>query len=137
VATSDSQFPIGLKVPFVSGTNGYFQQSFDTNDKVKQNLMNFLKTKKGERRMMPEFGTKLYNVLFEQKDGNFNSIAKNIISEEIKYWIPEISIQDIQIINVENPIGDDNYKLRISINFMVKQTKQLDNIIFELGSTKL
>jgi phage baseplate assembly protein W len=87
--------------------------------------------------MMPEFGTKLYNVLFEQKDENFNSIAKNIISEEINYWIPEISIQDIQIINVENPIGDDNYKLRVSINFMVKQTKQLDTVIFELQSTGL
>ena len=66
-----------------------------------------------------------------------NSIAKNIISEEINYWIPEISIQDIQIINVENPIGDDNYKLRVSINFMVKQTKQLDTVIFELQSTRL
>ncbi len=137
MATSNSHFPIGLKVPFVNGTNGYFQQSFDTNDQVKENLINFLKTKKGERRMMPEFGTKLYNVLFEQKDENFNSIAKNIISEEINYWIPEISIQDIQIINVENPIGDDNYKLRVSINFMVKQTKQLDSIVFELENNGL
>ena len=137
MANSNSHSPIGLKVPFVNGTGGYFQQSFDTNDQVKQNLINFLKTKKGERRMMPEFGTKLYNVLFEQKNENFNSIAKNIISEEINYWIPEISIQDIQIINVENPIGDDNYKLRVSINFMVKQTKQLDTVIFELQSTRL
>ena len=137
MANSNSHSPIGLKVPFVSGTGGYFQQSFDTNDQVKQNLINFLKTKKGERRMMPEFGTKLYNVLFEQKDENFNSIAKNIISEEINYWIPEVSIQDIQIINVENPIGDDNYKMKVSINFMVKQTKQLDTVIFELQSTRL
>ena len=137
MANSNSHSPIGLKVPFVNGTNGYFQQSFDTNEQVKQNLINFLKTKKGERRMMPEFGTKLYKVLFEQRDENFNSMAKTIISEEINYWIPEVSIQDIQIINVENPIGDDNYKLEVSINFMVKQTKQLDTVIFELQNTRL
>ena len=137
MATSNSHFPIGLKVPFVNGTNGYFQQSFDTNDQVKENLINFLKTKKGERRMMPEFGTNLYNVLFEQKDENFDSIIRNIISNEINYWIPEVSIEDIQIINVENPIGVDNYKLRLSINFMVKQTKQLDSIVFELENNGL
>jgi len=135
--TSASYAPIGLEVPFIRGTGGYFQQTFDTNNQVKQNLMNFLKTKKGERRMSPEFGTKLYELVFEQKTDNLNEIAKNILFEEISYWIPEVSIDEIDIINVENPVGDDNYKLRISVSFTIKQTKTEDSVTFDLQSVNI
>ena len=70
MTVTSSYSPIGLEVPFTRGKNGYFQQTFDTNSQIKQNLLNFLKTKKGERRMFPEFGTKLYDVIFEQIDEN-------------------------------------------------------------------
>ena len=101
---TSSKFPIGLSVPLVNGSSGYFQQTFDTNEQIKNNLTNFLKTKKGERRMMPEFGTQLYSVLFEQRNENTPEILKTMISDEIRYWIPEVNILGIDIIYVENPM---------------------------------
>lgn len=134
---TSSKYPIGITLPIVNGSGGYFQQSFDTNTQVKSNLSNFLKTKRGERRMMPEFGTRLYTVLFEQQDENINEIVKNLLREEISFWIPEVRVDEISIINTENSSNDDNYKLRISLAFTVIQTDQKDTLDFELENIKI
>lgn len=134
---TSSKYPIGITLPIVNGSGGYFQQSFDTNTQVKSNLSNFLKTRRGERRMMPEFGTRLYTVLFEQKDENVNEIVKNLLREEISFWIPEVSVDKISIINTENSSNDDNYKLRITVEFTVIQTRQKDTLDFELENIRI
>jgi phage baseplate assembly protein W len=87
--------------------------------------------------MMPEFGTRLYSVLFEQKDENLKEIVKNLLREELSYWIPEARIDEISIINMENSTNDDNYKLRISVEFTVAQTGQSDVLDFELENIKI
>jgi uncharacterized protein len=130
-------FPIGLSIPFVNSNDGYFEQTFDTNSQVKQNLLNFLKTKRGERRMQPEFGTKLYNLLFEQLDANTYEIAKSIISEEITAWIPQIIIDSITVNNTGNPDDTDNYKIGIAVVYRVRQTQQQDSILLEVQNMKL
>jgi len=129
--------PIGITVPIVRGEGGYFNQSFDTNEKVKQNLENFLKTKRGERRMLPEFGTKMYQVLFEQNDPNLIEITKNILRDEISYWIPEVTIESISIINEENEGNVDNYNIVISIVYAVIQTNHVDTLTFELKRIRI
>ena len=134
---TSSKFPIGLSVPLVNGTSGYFQQTFDTNEQIKNNLTNFLKTRRGERRMMPEFGTQLYTLLFEQRTENLSEIMKTMISDEIRYWLPEVKILGIDVIDVENPVGDDNYKMRVSIEFSVSSTGDSDVLTFDLENVRI
>lgn len=134
---TSSKYPIGLSVPFVNGSSGYFQQTFDTNEQIKNNLTNFLKTKRGERRMMPEFGTQLYTLLFEQRTDNLPEILKSMISEELRYWVPEVKILGIDIIDTENSEGDDNYKMRVSIRFSVNSTDEVDILVFDLENVKI
>jgi phage baseplate assembly protein W len=127
VNPSSSYFPIGLMLPFVNGNNGYFAQSFDTNTQIKQNIINFLNTRRGERRMFPEFGTKLYEILFEQIDVNTIDIIKNIISKEMQRWIPQVSIKNISIVD-QNTGTTDNYKIGISIDYVINSTNANDNV---------
>jgi len=134
---TSSYSPIGLEVPFTRGKNGYFQQTFDTNSKVKQNLLNFLKTKRGERRMFPEFGTKLYDVVFEQIDENVVEITKNIINEEVKYWMPEVTIQKISVSDKSDKENTDSYKLYISLEFIINKTKETDVLLLELQNNRI
>lgn len=134
---TSSYSPIGLEVPFTRGNNGYFQQTFDTNSQVKQNLLNFLKTKKGERRMFPQFGTKLYDVAFEQIDETTIEITKNIINEEIKYWVPEVTIEKIIISDKSDRENTDGYKIYISLNFIINKTNESDNLVLELQSNRI
>ena len=104
---------------------------------LKNNLTNFLKTRKGERRMMPEFGTQLYSVLFEQRNENTPEILKTMISDEIRYWIPEVKILGIDIRDVEKRLGDENYKMRVSIKFGVNSTEEVDFLIFDLENVRI
>jgi len=134
---TSSYSPIGLEVPFTRGNNGYFQQTFDTNSQVKQNLLNFLKTKKGERRMFPQFGTKLYDVAFEQIDETTIEITKNIINEEIKYWVPEVTIEKIIISDKSDRENTDGYKIYISLDFIINKTNESDNLVLELQSNRI
>jgi phage baseplate assembly protein W len=133
---TSSYSPIGLMLPITIGNNGYFNQTFDTNTQVKQNLINFLNTRKGERRMFPEFGTSLYEVLFEQADNNTNEIIKDIISREISTWIPQISIQSI-IINDVKSSSTDNYKKEVRIRFINVNTKQSDAVVFTIENNSI
>jgi len=134
---TSSYSPIGLEVPFTRGNNGYFQQTFDTNSQVKQNLLNFLKTKKGERRMFPQFGTKLYDVAFEQIDETTIEITKNIINEEIKYWVPEVTIEKIIISDKSDRENTDGYKIYISLDLLLNKTNESDNLVLELQSNRI
>ena len=123
-----SCYPLGLTIPYTNSDNGYFQQTFDTNSRVKQNLMNFINTQQGERRFQPTLGTRLRSLLFEFNDPNTREIARNILTDEFFTWVPEIIIDNISINNVENSQNVDNYKLLLAISYTVKQTKQQESV---------
>jgi phage baseplate assembly protein W len=86
--------------------------------------------------MFPEFGTSLYEVLFEQADNNTNEIIKDIISREISTWIPQISIQSI-IINDVKSSSTDNYKKEVRIRFINVNTKQSDAVVFTIENNSI
>ena len=54
-----NNFAIGLTLPLQKGNTGYFAQSFVTSEQVRSNIINLLKTKRGERLFQPEFGSGL------------------------------------------------------------------------------
>lgn len=120
--------PIGITLPIQHGNNGYFQQSFDTNTQIKNCLLNFLNTRRGERRMNPTFGTSLYGVVFEMNDDSTDEILKDVITNELNSWIPQISIKNISIKNKDYSSNTDNYIKKITINYMNNYTKQSDTL---------
>ena len=87
--------------------------------------------------MFPEFGTKLYDVIFEQIDENIVEITKNIINEEIKYWVPEISIQKISISDKSDVENTNSYRLYISLEFIINKTNSTDTLILELQNNRI
>ena len=121
--------PIGLTLPLQIGRDGYFEQSYDTLTQVKANITNLLRTKKGERRMNPNFGQEY---LFEQNLQNLQDspdIIKQIITDEINNYISGVTINkiDIGISNQEKNDLTDSYILYIKIQFTVNnQTDTLN-----------
>jgi phage baseplate assembly protein W len=122
------KYPIGIMVPIKMGTNGYFEQSFDTFTQIKQNLTHLLKTKKGELRFNSEFGCRLDEVVFDQHDVNTSEIIKNILTSDIQRWIPEVIITKLHVKSVENTDFTDNYYVSIVIEFKVRNIDKLDTI---------
>jgi phage baseplate assembly protein W len=124
--------PIGLTLPLRSGINGYFEQSYDTLTQIKANITNFFNTRPGERRFNPQFGTKLYQYLFEQNIEGFDEILKNVIKEDMNYWFPNVIVNTVflDITTAQKNKNTDNYIISIKIQFTVNnQTDVLGLIV--------
>ena len=90
-------------------------------EQVKSNLINLLLTEQGERVNEPNFGVGLKKLLFEQNPNI--EILKERISNQIEFYIPTISLLDINV-NFEN----DEYKLFIIISYSFNLDRSKDAI---------
>lgn len=105
---------IGVMLPL--GGTPTFKLSYTTEEQAISNLKNLLLTRKGERPFQPLFGTDVYSLLFEQIEVNASEKLKVGITEDIKFWLPYIIIDNIEVITKE----DLN---RVDISLSVKVTE--------------
>ena len=85
------------------GTNFLSPTRYDL-DLAKQDLMNHFDTRKGERVMMPEFGSIIWDLLFEPLD----DITKKLIDEDVRQVIkndPRWSLQSVAISEGPNALN--------------------------------
>lgn len=108
--------PYGIVLPISRGQQGYFNQSFSIEEQVKSNLNLLLRTKKGERRMNPEFGSGLWNILFEQNTEDIIGIIDSAIRKDISKWM---SYVDVQSIEVDRESDASQQKLNVSVVYTV------------------
>ena len=130
--------PIGITLPIQDGNSGYFNQSFDTLTQIKTNIINLLNTRRGERRFQPTFGTRLWDLTFEQNVDTLKDQAINIVSEDISAWIPNVTVTDVTAnLLTTNQITSniDIYMLEIAVTFTVNLTKQNDTVIVIINNT--
>lgn len=97
-STPTAVLPIGVSIPF-NNPNGIFYQTFTNLDQVRTNLRNLLLTAKGERYMQPDFGTDIRWLLFENisDESDFKTKISATILESIEFWMPFISISDMDV----------------------------------------
>ncbi len=113
----------GIDFPFMDSIKGHFLQMTESPEReVRANLIHLILTRRGTRYYLPDFGTRLYEFIFEPND----SITFNMIEDEIrttvKKYIPNLEIKSITIVpadqdpNVPNTIGEyeDSRLFRVS-----------------------
>ncbi len=107
--------PYGIPLPITHGPQGYFNQSYTLLDQVKSNLKMLLQTKKGERRMNPEFGSGLWSVLFENSTDDLRPIIESTIRKDIANWMSYVNVQEVEI--ADSSINPN--LLQVSLTFTV------------------
>jgi phage baseplate assembly protein W len=125
---------IGIKLPFNASAYGksdinsvtnyssnsaggsVFVLSYTTEEQSISNLKNLILTRKGERLMHPEFGTRLYNSLFEQNTDTLLETIQIELTDDINYWLPYIVLNKVDV-----QTSDDRQSITISIVFKVTQ----------------
>lgn len=75
----------GLAMPIVKKPGGYFDVSY-TRDIIRSALTMLLTTRPGERVMEPEYGSRLYDLVFEQNDAILEGFARTEVVEAIQRW---------------------------------------------------
>ena len=126
-------YAIGLSIPLKRGNTGYFEQNFKTIDQVKSNIINLLKTNRGERVMQPEFGSGLREVLFSQMDDSeFGTLVEETIIGAFEQWMPYVQVENIDV-DLSNELRDRN-QTGISITFRVGDNVSLESVTFLVGA---
>jgi phage baseplate assembly protein W len=88
----------GINFPFKDSFDGkYLDLSVQTDEEIRSNLIHLLLTRKGSRYYLPDFGTRLYEFIFEPMDGPTFSEIDSEIRESVKEYIPNILITNISI----------------------------------------
>jgi phage baseplate assembly protein W len=88
----------GINFPFRQSLNGkYLSLSEDTDQEIRSNLIHLLLTRKGYRYFLPDFGTRLYEYIFEPLDGETFDAIKQEIIEAVNIYIPKLVIEDIVV----------------------------------------
>lgn len=118
---------IGVTIPF-NNPNGIFFQSTTNINQVYSNLKNLLMTSKGERYMLPEFGTEIRYILFENitDEDNFVEAIKTDISNALKMWLPYLVIERLEVnINVQNDgrVDDPSHAVGIKLTVRIDKTQ--------------
>jgi phage baseplate assembly protein W len=114
IISSDKKYHIfeDFNLEMIKDPNTYDIYTDFNEESLKTSIRNILLTKKGTRRMQPNFGADLYGFLFQPLDEiTANEIGDTIV-EQINMWD-----SDLVVTNVSIGIDYDNYAYHISISF--------------------
>jgi phage baseplate assembly protein W len=94
----------GLFFPFQDSRKGDYLAltEYDTQE-IRSDLIHLLLTRKGTRYFLPEFGTRLYEYIFEPFDGLTFSAIESDIRDSINRFMPNLIVNNISI----EPITQD------------------------------
>ena len=100
----------GVDFPFRDSLMGdYVRMTRTQDEEVRANLIHLLLTKKGTRYFLPDFGTRLYEYLFEPLDGPTFSDLESEIRDSVSEFIPGITITNITITPASEGEEDKGY----------------------------
>jgi len=97
----------GVNFPFRESYVGkYLDVSDTTEEEVRSNLIHLLLTRKGYRYYLPDFGTRLYEYIFEPLDGPTFSEIEGEIRDSVEKYMPGVQITNISITDAS--LGEEN-----------------------------
>jgi phage baseplate assembly protein W len=111
----ESQFYRGFSTVYSSSNSKLYDDEL-----VKQNLLNHFNTRMGERLMNPNFGTIIWDALYDPlTDG---------LREEIEADIREILASEPRIIPIAVEVSEQDYGILLEITVTYNRTNQTENM---------
>lgn len=104
----------GMTFPQRLNGEGFLEFSGDIQTLVKASIHQILGTRIGERVMLPEFGSRIYELIYEPIDDITIALARVYTIEAIEKWEPRVELNDVNI-NV-NP---DQQRLEIIGSYVI------------------
>lgn len=93
----------GVDFPFRDSFKGDFLNMTETPEReVRANLIHLILTRKGSRYYLPDFGTRIYEYIFDQNDLISWNLIEEEIRESIKKYIPNLDINSITVTSPED-----------------------------------
>lgn len=88
----------GLNFPFEDSNKGdYLLLTETAAAQIRSDLLHLILTKRGSRYYLPDFGTRLYEYIFEPLDGPTFSQIEAEIRDSVEEYIPNITITKLTV----------------------------------------
>ena len=98
----------GIAFPFQDSDSGLFlKTTTSVAEETKANLIHLILTRKGSRYFLPDFGTRLYEYIFEPLDSTTFQAIDSELRDVIKKYIPNIIVNEIKIESLEDVREND------------------------------
>ena len=132
---SDNDSYFGLKFPltYKDGRDGFFPRAKNVIEQASSNIKNLLLTRKGERVGQPNFGSDLFNVIFEQITEDTFDTVKQTITDAIETWLPYVTIEDIKVFTENENPNTIIVNLEFSVNVNDEQVPEQITFTFNSG----
>lgn len=93
----------GIDFPFRDSDKGHYLKMTETPEReIRANLIHLLLTRKGSRYYLPDFGTRLYEFIFDQNDMVTWNLIESEIRESVNKYIPNLDITSINVMSADN-----------------------------------
>ena len=116
----------GFKFPVCVDPNTGKVQTSSNEEDIKESIRIILGTSPGERPMLPEFGCAIRSFVFAGTDYTTLMMMKREVEDALIMWEPRI--RDIKV-DVA-PDADENGKLLITVNYVVRSTNNPFNLVY-------
>jgi phage baseplate assembly protein W len=93
---------------------------------IERSIEIILSTAKGERRMRPEFGCGIHDLLFAPNDANTHGLIQSEVAEALGWWEPRIEVVAIDVETHE----DDPALLLVNIQYLIRATNDNRNLVY-------
>lgn len=91
-------FTFGINFPFRLSQDGkYLSLSQSSIEEIRTNLLHLILTRRGSRYFLPDFGTRVYEFIFEPMDGPTFEAIKSDIRDAVDKYIPNLTIDNITL----------------------------------------
>jgi uncharacterized protein len=113
---------VGIDIP-LSG-QAVFNQTFETKDAIKANLINYFLTNKGERFLNPEFGSNIRRLLFENITEENLAEIEAVVADDLEKYFPRVRPTVIEL--ASNP---DTNTIVFFLRYAIIDTNIEDELI--------
>lgn len=83
-------------------------------------------TAPGERVMRPEFGCKIWDMLFEPVTANLMGQMAQAVRDALAQWEPRVTVEDVEVRQDDN----DHALVHIGVRYVIKSTNDKRNLVY-------
>lgn len=120
----------GWSFPVGTDPRGDIETS-DAEEDVRESIRVILGTAKGERIMRPEFGCDIHDHVYSSPTPATLNVIETSVREALVRWEPRIDVEEI-----EARTGDDPNEILIEIDYRVRTTNSLSNMVYPFHITE-
>jgi phage baseplate assembly protein W len=89
-------------------------------------LRMIISTAPGERVMRPQFGCRIWDLLFEPVNANTVGLMAQAVREAVAQWEPRVELEQVAV----TPDQDDTTFVRIEVSYRMRATNDRRNLVY-------